>query len=211
MSEAASLLARTFVIGILVAAPVGAMGVLCIQRTLAHGWRAGTATGAGIATADGIYAAVAAFGLTTLSGVLVDAQVPLRIAGGLMLVWLGWRAISTPPAHEAAQAPDSASVVRLYGSAIALTLTNPMTVMAFGAVFASAGLVAEPTLAGAGVATLGVILGSLAWWLGLTTTVALLRHAISDRAILWINRGSGVLVAAFGLVAIGAGVTGISG
>lgn len=211
MSETAELLARTFVIGILVAAPVGAMGLLCIQRTLAHGWRGGMATGAGIATADGAYAALAAFGLTALSSALVAAQVPLRIGGGLVLVWLGYQALTSAPAHEAATAPDSESALRLYGSAVALTLTNPMTVMAFGAVFASAGLVAEPTLAGAGVATLGVALGSLAWWTALVTTVALMRHAVSDRAVTWVNRASGVLVAGFGLLAVWAGVSGLLG
>jgi len=202
-------LLRTFVIGILVAAPVGAMGVLCIQRVLAHGWRAGAATGAGIATADGVYAALAAFGLTALSGALVAAQVPLRIAGGAVLVWLGWRAVMSPPAARAAEAPDSARAGRLYTSAVALTLTNPMTVMAFGAVFASAGLTAAPTLASAGVATLGVALGSLSWWLALATAVALMRHAVSERAVTWINRGSGVVVAVFGVLAIVAGVSGL--
>ncbi len=104
MSEASALFARMFVIGIAVAAPVGAMGVLCIQRVLSHGWRAGAATGAGIATADALYAGLAAFGLTVFSQLLVSAQVPLRIVGGLVLIWLGWRAIVAPPSHEAARA-----------------------------------------------------------------------------------------------------------
>ena len=94
MSDAVALFGRMFVIGIAVAAPVGAMGVLCIQRTLSHGWRAGAATGAGIATADALFAGLAAFGLTVFSQLLVSAQVPLRIGGGLVLVWLGWRAIA---------------------------------------------------------------------------------------------------------------------
>ena len=135
------------------------MGVLCIQRVLSHGWRAGAATGAGIASADALFAGLAAFGLTALSQLLVSFQTPLRIGGGLVLVWLGWRAIVTPPAHEAAVAGGGWRAGSLYASAFALTLTNPMTIMAFGAVFASAGLTAEATLASAGVATLGVALG----------------------------------------------------
>ena len=66
VSGSLALFARTFVIGVAVAAPVGATGVLCIQRTLAHGWRAGMSTGAGIATADGTYAALAAFGVAAV-------------------------------------------------------------------------------------------------------------------------------------------------
>ena len=211
MSDALALFARTFAIGIAVAAPVGAMGVLCIQRALSQGWRAGAATGVGIATADSVYAALAAFGLTTVSQLLVSFQTPLRIGGGLMLVWLGWRAIVAPPAHTAAITPGPQGTGSLYASAFALTLTNPMTIMAFAAVFASAGLVAEPTLSSAGVATLGVALGSLSWWIALSTGVALMRHTISDGAIRWVNRGSGVVIAAFGLLAVGLGVAGLIG
>ena len=95
------LFARMFVIGIVVAAPVGAMGILCIQRVLAHGWRAGLATGAGIATADAGYAALAAFGVTAVATWMIAYQAPLRIVGGLALLWLGWRAVRTPAAQQA--------------------------------------------------------------------------------------------------------------
>lgn len=211
MGETSALLARTFVIGIAVAAPVGAMGVLCIQRVLTRGWRAGALTGAGIATADATYAGLAAFGLTALSQVLVSFQAPLRIAGGLVLVWLGIRAVLSAPTHDAASASISAGAGPLYASAVGLTLTNPTTVMAFGAVFASAGLVAEPTMISAGLATLGVAAGSLSWWLVLSTGVALMRHAVSDVAVRWVNRASGAFVACFGLFAIGSGIAGLLG
>lgn len=210
IAPAGALLVKTFVIGIAVAAPVGAMGVLCIQRTLARGFSAGLATGAGIATADGIYAGLAAFGLAAVSHALVTWQVPLRIVGGVLLVWLGWRAMMTPPAS----ASDAEKIALrghggLYASAVGMTLTNPMTIMAFGAVFASAGLVAQPTLASAGVATLGVALGSLSWWIALSGGVALMRHAVGERALAWISRISGAAIVAFGLVAIVAGVVGL--
>ncbi len=200
-----------FVIGIAVAAPVGAMGVLCIQRTLSHGWRAGATTGAGIATADALYAGLAAFGLTVFSQLLVSAQIPLRIGGGLVLVWLGWRAFKAPLGSEAVRADGSWRIWALYSSAFALTLTNPMTIMAFAAVFASAGLVGQTDAFSAGVSTLGVALGSLSWWLALTTGVALMRHAVSDRGMGLVNRVSGGVVAAFGLFAIWAGVVGLLG
>lgn len=206
MSDTLALFARTFLIGIAVAAPVGAMGVLCIQRTLARGWRIGAATGLGIATADATFAGLAAFGVAAIAQVLVVWQSPLRIVGGLVLVWLGVRAIVAPPVHEAAKPAAFGGHGGAYASAVGLTLTNPMTIMAFGAVFASAGLSAEPTLASAGVATLGVALGSLSWWLTLVTAVALMRHAVSDSAVRWVNRASGAAVILFGVVAIAAGV-----
>ncbi|MCX6434109.1 MAG: LysE family transporter [Actinobacteria bacterium] len=208
MGPGAGLFARMFVIGILVAAPVGAMGILCIQRVLAHGWRAGLATGAGIATADAVYAALAAFGITAVSAWMIAYQAPLRIVGGIALVWLGWRAIRTPPVHEAALAGDSSRLGPLYSSAVGLTLTNPLTIMAFAAIFASAGLVAQPGTGSAVIVTLGVGCGSLAWWLALSTGVWAARHAISDRAMVIVNRVSGGLLMAFGVFAIATGVRG---
>jgi putative LysE/RhtB family amino acid efflux pump len=200
------LFARTFVVGVAIAAPVGAMGVLCIQRTLARGWLAGFATGLGIATADGVYAGVAAFGVAAVSQTLLAYQAPLRIGGGLVLVWLGTRAIMSPPTRNAATAPDSAKLSALYFSAVGLTLTNPLTIMAFAAIFAGAGLVAQPGLSTAAVATLGVASGSLAWWITLSTGTALARHGAGDSLLLWVNRVSGGVIAAFGVVAIVAGV-----
>jgi putative LysE/RhtB family amino acid efflux pump len=206
MGPDAGLLARTFVIGIVVAAPVGAMGILCIQRTLAHGWRAGMATGAGIATADAIYAAVAAFGITAVSQWMVSFQAELRIVGGLALLWLGWRAITTPPAHDTARVRDSTRLGPLYGSAVGLTLTNPTTIMAFAIIFASAGLVTQAGLGSALIVTAGVACGSLAWWLALTAVVAAVRHAVSEKAMVVVNRISGGVLALFGIVAIVTGV-----
>lgn len=202
-----ALFARTFLIGIAIAAPVGAMGVLCIQRTLARGWRAGLATGAGIATADAAYAALAAFGVAALSSALVAFQSPLRIVGGVVLVWLGWRAIVAPPAHEApAEKAAAGGLGGLYASAVGLTLTNPMTIMAFAAVFASAGLGAMDGPRSAFVATLGVALGSFAWWVALTLAIAAVRHTVSDRATHWVNRVSGGAIVVFGAVAVATGL-----
>jgi putative LysE/RhtB family amino acid efflux pump len=206
MGPYAELFARTFLIGIVVAAPVGAMGVLCIQRVLAHGWRAGLATGAGIATADACYAALAAFGVTAVSSWMVDYQAVFTVVGGVALVWLGWRAIRTPPARQAATAIDSPRLGPLYTSAVGLTLTNPMTIMAFAAIFASAGLVAQAGPGSSVTVTVGVACGSLSWWLALSTGVWAVRHAVSEQTMAVVNRVSGGVIVAFGLVAM---VTGL--
>lgn len=203
MSGALALFGRTFLIGIAVAAPVGAMGVLCIQRTLAGGWRSGAWTGAGIATADGLYAATAAFGVTAVSAALIAWQTPLRLAGGAVLVYLGIRAaLRTPTPTLVSQPAEATPGLRAYSTAITLTLTNPMTIMAFAAVFAGAGLATGGGAAEAGVATAGVGSGSLAWWLTLATGVALTRHALSPRALRAVSVCSGVAVAGFGVFAI---------
>ena len=205
-----ALFARTFVIGIAVAAPVGAMGVLCIQRTLARGWRTGFATGLGIATADGTYAAVAAFGVAALSAALVAWQTPLRLVGGAVLIYLGVRSMLRRSDEcdpvESASEPSGAGHAGAYFSALGLTLTNPMTIMAFGAVFASAGLVAQPGIASAATATAGIASGSLSWWLVLVTGVSLARHAAGPRLVAGISRVSGAVIVAFGVLAIASAI-----
>jgi len=203
-----ALYARTFVLGILVAAPVGAMGLLCIQRTLGRGWRAGLATGLGIATADAVYAAVAAFGVAAVSSVLVAWQTPLQLVGGMVLVYLGVRPLMAPAAECAPVEPAEARPrhASTYASAFGLTLTNPTTIMAFGAIVAGAGLVAQPGVLTAATATAGIASGSLAWWIALVASVTLARHAVGTRTVSRISRVSGLVIAAFGVVAVGSAI-----
>ena len=231
VTDSLDLFWRTLVIGVAVAAPVGAMAVLIIQRTLARGWGAGIWTGGGIASADALYAAAAAFGVAAISESLVALQTPLRIAGGLGLLWLGWRAFQSKPStageevavEQASEGEMPAEQVeeqavepvagrarhgRMFTSAFALTLTNPMTIMAFAAIFASAGLVAQPGITTALVATAGVATGSFGWWLFLVTVVWSARHALSANFIDTVNRASGIVLMGFGILALIAGVFG---
>lgn len=208
MADLAELFLRMVVIGVAVAAPVGAMGMLTIQRTLARGWRAGLATGLGIATADAAFAALAAFGVSAVAEWLMRYEAPLRILGGAGLLWLGWRALRTrAPAPAVPEVPVRTSIARMFGTAVGLTLTNPLTIMAFAAIFAGAGLVAQPGMSSAVVVTLGVAVGSLLWWLALVTGVWAVRHAMSPRLMGIINRISGAILMAFGALAIITGVT----
>lgn len=202
MEDLAGLFLRTLLIGVAVAAPVGAMGVLCIQRTIQGGWRAGLATGAGIATADAAFAAVAAFGLSALSQWLIAAQAPLRIGGGLVLIWLGVRAMMRPPEPATPAAGATTGGTRLYATAVGLTLTNPMTIIAFAGIFAGAGLVAQPGVGSAIAATIGVAAGSFLWWLTLVSVVVAVRHALTARTQLIVNRLSGAVLIAFGIAAL---------
>ncbi len=214
MSDLTALYLRTLVIGVAVAAPVGAMGVLCIQRVLNGGWRAGLSTGAGIATADGIYAGLAAFGVTAASSALVSWQTPVRLVGGACLLVLGVRSVLRVPSTDDCAADafsdsgseatsTSASVHRgNYASAVALTLTNPATIIAFGAILASSGLSAQQGPLPAAVATAGVASGSLAWWLVLSGMVAAVRGGVSQRFITWVSRVSGLVIAGFGFASI---------
>lgn len=205
MSSALGVFARTFLIGLAVAAPVGAMAVVCMQRTLATGWRAGIATGAGIATADALYAGLAAFGVAAVSSAFVSIQTPLRIVGGLALVALGVRSVmrrrAQPTCDRCADEVRTRAATH-YTTALGLTLTNPMTIMAFGAVFASAGLAVEPSLALATAATAGVAAGSFTWWVALVLAVSLARAGAGETVIAWVSTASGVVIAGFGLLAV---------
>lgn len=208
MVEQLALFSRMLLIGVVIAAPVGAMAVLIIGRTLTHGWLSGFATGGGIAMADAMYAAFAAFGVSAVSQWLIDYQAPLRIVGGGVLIWLGWRALRTVTPHSPTDpTSERVSYLSQFSSAFGLTATNPMTIMAFAAVFAGAGLIAQPGIGSAIAVTLGIGIGSLLWWILLITIMWAVRHALSDRAMLWINRVSGAMLAGFGVLALVAGLT----
>lgn len=186
------------------AAPVGPIGVLCIRRTLAGGRAMGLASGLGAATADAAYASVAAFGLTFVSAFLVEQRVWLGIAGGLFLVYLGVRTLLARPAERAAEAPARGrGLLGAYASTFFLTITNPMTILTFVAAFAGLGLAnAGGDYISAALLVLGVFTGSALWWLLLSAGVGLLRERFGVGVMLWVNRVSGAVILAFGIVAV---------
>jgi threonine/homoserine/homoserine lactone efflux protein len=188
-------------IGLSIAAPVGPIGVLCIRRTLQYGSRDGLACGLGAAGADAIYGTVAAFGLTAVSDFLVAQTSWLSLGGGVFLCLLGLRTMLSRPVPEVPQCA-SANIGSSFGTTLALTLTNPMTILSFVAVFAGFGLARSPSFATAGSLVAGVFIGSALWWLLLTGTVSRLRRRISDRAMRLINQGSGGVILAFGIYAL---------
>ena len=195
-------LGRGLIVGLAIAAPVGAIGVLCIRRTLADGRAVGFVSGLGAATADAVYGAVAALGLTSISSVLVEHEDWIRLVGGAFLCFLGVRtAIARPAANTVAGSVRGLGAA--YGSTLALTLTNPSTILSFVAVFAGLGLAdASGDRASAALLVLGVFLGSALWWLILSGAVGLARGLITPTRLRWVNRVSGATLAAFGALAL---------
>lgn len=194
-------LSRGVLIGFSVAAPVGPIGVLCIRRTLADGWGVGLATGLGAATADACYGAIAGFGVTALSGLLLDHRRIIRLVGGLFLCYLGLKTFLAAPAARAAKAVGR-TALRAYLSAVALTLTNPATILSFVGIFAGLGVGSGGD--GSGAATLlvvGVFVGSARWWVLLSGGVSLLGARLGPRHLQWVNRLSGGTLLAFSLLA----------
>jgi len=198
-----SLLARGFVLGFTIAAAVGPISLLVIRRTLSAGRSVGLASGLGVATADGTYGAIAAFGLTVVTSALVDWRRALGLVGGAFLLWLAWRTIRSGPS-EAAEPPGEPvrrDLAGAYLSTLGLTLTNPMTILSFAALFVGLGVRGDD-FAGAALLTAGVFAGSAAWWLVLTSVVSLVRGRITPAGLQRVNVASGVLIGAFGVVAL---------
>lgn len=197
------LLVKSFIIGLSIAAVVGPISVLCIQRTLIRGYVYGLISGLGIATADGTYGSVAAFGLTAISAFLVHEEVWIRAIGGAFLLYLGIRTIMSKPAEKAATTTKARNLPGAYASILLLTLTNPLTILSFAAIFAGIGVSGgKGGYLAATLVVMGVFLGSATWWLILTSGVSLLRKKITRRWLAWLNRISGAILAIFGVVAL---------
>jgi threonine/homoserine/homoserine lactone efflux protein len=197
-----NLFLRGLVMGFSIAAPVGPIGVLCIRRTLAEGRLTGFISGLGAASADACYGIITAFGLTFISNYLVSQQTWLRLFGGTFLIYLGVRTFLSKPAAQAAKAKGK-GLVSAYFSTFLLTLTNPMTILSFAAVFTGLGLAGQRgDYDAAGLLVLGVFCGSALWWLLLSGGVSLLRDKFDQRAMTWVNRISGVVITGFGIYAI---------
>jgi len=196
-----ALLWRGLVLGFSIAAPVGPIGVLCIRRSLMGGIWLGLASGLGAATADAVYGSLAAFGLTLAAEILVTQQPWLRPAGGAYLVWLGLRTWISRPTHPVA-APEGRGLAGVYLSTLALTLTNPLTILSFAAIFAGLGPRAGEGGPAAGLLVAGIFCGSALWWVVLSVGASRLRGRLTPGRMTWVNRVSGLVIAGFGLAAL---------
>jgi threonine/homoserine/homoserine lactone efflux protein len=195
---------KGLIIGFAIAAPVGPIGVLCIQRSLHDGFKVGLMTGLGAALADGTYGLIAGFGLTAISSLLVAQQFWVRLIGGVFLLYLGVKILLTPPRNKSASDKPDRSPWHACATTYLLTLTNPMTILSFVAIFAGLGLGSTGTdFTHAVLLVIGITLGSAIWWLLLSGGVALiLHHRITSNTMRTINWLSGIIILAFGIFAL---------
>ena len=219
----AALLLRGVLLGLSIAAPVGPIGVLCIRRTLANGRLSGFLSGLGAATADACYGTLAALGLTFISTILIEQQIWLRLVGGVFLCYLGLRTFLERPSGSFSSQASTSSVGELesaplqnssrpspkalladYASTFLLTLTNPLTILSFAAIFAGLGVwEVSGSAAAALMLVLGVFCGSASWWLLLSTAADALRvRFLKPQSLVWVNRISGLIIGGFGLAAL---------
>ena len=189
-------------IGFFIAAPVGPIGILCIQRTISYGKIAGITSGLGAASADSFYGAAAAFGLAVVSGVLLSGHIWIQMFGGIALCYFGLRTVRRPFASYVSTV-NTNHLKWNYLSTLALTLTNPMTILLFVAVFASIGFASssDPMYTSIFIIA-GVFSGSMLWWLTISTFISMIRTKLSDNVMEWIGRIAGTAIFGFGVTAL---------
>jgi threonine/homoserine/homoserine lactone efflux protein len=200
---------RGVLVGLTAAVPVGPMAVFAMRTTLTSGRNAGLAIGAGIATADTLFAALAATGISAVTTLLAGHDSVVRIAGGLFLVGLGiavMRSARAPAGGVVGPGPLGRSSRGYATLAFGLTLTNPMTILAFAAMIAGYGAVFSGSAGSVALLALGVFCGSMGWWLVLTTATSLVRDRFDQAAMRRVNLASGAVIAGFGVLALLAGV-----
>ncbi len=185
-------------IGFLIAAPVGPIGVLCIRRTLSGSYALGLITGLGAAFADTVYGAIAGFSLASIANFITENNFYLRLFGGILLAWIGVSIFRAPPRRTTLEKVEDENIFHAFTSAFFLTLSNPITLLVFAAAFAAMGISPmKDSLTQASILVAGVCMGASAWWLSLSTGVHLIHHKLSDKQLLWINRSSGVMLVGF--------------
>ena len=209
------LFVKAVALGFCIAAPVGAIGMLCIQRSLSRGFRSGFATGIGAACADAFYGLLGALGVAGIVTALPMLTVALKAAGGAFLVWMAWTiAREAPRVPAAVQETSRTPVTRDFLTTFALTLSNPLTIFSFIAAFAALGPL--PAMSGEhgapgwlSVAPMvtGVFAGSAVWWLFLSGVTSALRTKLPLAFTRGISIFSAVAIATFGIVQM---VTGLA-
>lgn len=205
MTNLANALGKGAAIGFAIAAPVGPIGLLCIRRTLSYGATMGIVSGLGAASADAFYGLLAALGLRELSGFLVDHASVLRVAGGVLLLWMGASAMQKA-ASASTNRPVDLSVGRRglitgFGSTLVLTLANPVTILSFVGVIAALAGPGGGATTGA-ILVVGVFLGSVSWWLVLVAGISRARRMLPNSMLRWIEGASGFLLLGFGVYAV---------
>lgn len=168
---------------------------MVINRTLKNGKKDGYISGAGAGLADMVYAGIAAFSVTALHAYLLKKKLLLEIVGAVALISFGLHTFGKEPtADEERQEPHHKFI-----SAFGLTLANPMTLVAFFAIFAGLHL-SERAFFSDLMLSLGIFGGSFAWWIVLSKIAHKTKHQFSHSSLHRLNQLAGLLIALAGII-----------
>ncbi|OYD83795.1 LysE family translocator [Azospirillum brasilense] len=191
------------VLGLSIAAPIGPMGILCIERALAGGFSSGLAAGLGAATVHAAYSCLIPLALARIGPQVDDfaghGQAMVRLFAVALLLWIGGRTLTRSLAPST-RPPVPVAMAGCYSAAVALTLANPVTVSFFAVLTPLMAAGASPTGLDMAQLPLGVFLGSSLWWMVLSGSIGLARSRVTDHAIRRINRACGLLIVSMALV-----------
>jgi threonine/homoserine/homoserine lactone efflux protein len=191
---------KGFLVGLVLCAPFGPIGVLIVRRTLVDGSMAGVASVLGASTVDGLYCAVAGLGVSYISNLLRNEQISLKLAGGVILILVGIRIFYARPREKTVK-PHDQGLVGAYLSTFLLMLANPMPILIFGATFSALGVHGwrgdyADTLALVG----GVVSGSALWAPLLVALVSRFKTPFNPERLRLVNRIAGAVIFGFGLL-----------
>lgn len=209
---------RGLLLGLMVAAPVGPVGLLCIRRTIQKGVWVGFASGFGAAFADALFSAVAAFGITAVTSAIRTYNTPLYILSGALLLFIAWHTWHDKPRQPHPEEVEKRYLrrfrFRLHGAAQALvtsfliTITNPGTIFGVVAVVATFGGMQDRGDAGTIIA--GIFVGSSLWWFMLSGSVSFVRKKFTENRVIMLNKGTAALLALIALWVLALGFAGLS-
>jgi threonine/homoserine/homoserine lactone efflux protein len=192
---------KALIIGLAIAAPVGPIGILCIRYNLNYGFKLGIAVGLGAALADGLFGAIAGFGLITISNLLLDNKIILNLVGGSILIYMGYNDLKKRSNLDNPLKVKHKEFLQVLTTTFVLTLTNPLTIIMFLGVFTTLGAM-NSNLQSIIYIILGVFLGSLLWWLFLSSFITLTHHKLSPKVITYINKTAAIILIIFGCYTI---------
>jgi len=197
-------LIKGIIVGLAVSIPVGPMGLLCVQRTLVNGRHSGFLSGLGAATADTILALVAGFGISFIINFMQEKESLLHLLGGLMIIFIGFRIFNTNPVKKLRSMDKSRNTLAEdFLSVLFFTLSNPVTILLFLAVFGGLKItISQTDHLQVFYLFSGVFIGAASWWFLLSTVVHRFRNHLRLRKLVWFNRISGGVLFATGLFAI---------
>ncbi|MDR2130220.1 MAG: LysE family translocator [Odoribacteraceae bacterium] len=194
-------------VGLMVSVPLGPMGVLVIQRTLHKGALSGFCAGMGAASADCFYAMVAAFGLSFVANTIQTHELLLQVIGGIFLLGMGLKIYFDNPLRQIKQRRSGRvskrGLLGDYLSLFFLTVSNPIAIVVFMAVFASMAIFGDdPSFAGEMFVVVGVLVGGGVWWYTLAVLVNLFRRKFRLRVLITINKITGMIITVLGAIVI---------